>query len=242
MLKFFRNIRRTLLSDNKKGKYLKYAIGEVILVMVGILLALQVNNWNENLKERVIEKELIVELIITVKTNHELVTSGIKRWQYTKEMIEFITHVIDDQLPYVDSLSRYFYFAHQQRGSLLNALDYSGYKSLENRGYDLLRNRELRKEVIYLFENHLNKLANVDDQLDFDNSGFHYEYITQNFTIDGIDETPHNFNDILNDRFYYSILKKLENSLDRKINKVKRFLDNNRQVLQLLEEELDESH
>jgi hypothetical protein len=47
MLKFFRNLRRSLLFDKKKGKYLKYAIGEVILVMVGILLALQVNNWND---------------------------------------------------------------------------------------------------------------------------------------------------------------------------------------------------
>ena len=56
MLKLFSNIRRNLLSDNKKGKYLKYAIGEVVLVMVGILLALQVNNWNEDRKETKFEK------------------------------------------------------------------------------------------------------------------------------------------------------------------------------------------
>lgn len=50
MIKFFRKIRYNLMSKNKTGKYLKYAIGEIILVMIGILLALQVNNWNENNK------------------------------------------------------------------------------------------------------------------------------------------------------------------------------------------------
>ena len=52
MIKFFRHIRKTLISENKMGKYFKYAIGEVILVMIGILLALQVNNWNEGRKEQ----------------------------------------------------------------------------------------------------------------------------------------------------------------------------------------------
>ena len=48
MIKFFRHIRRSLLNQNKMGKYFKYAIGEILLVMVGILLALQVNTWNNN--------------------------------------------------------------------------------------------------------------------------------------------------------------------------------------------------
>jgi hypothetical protein len=47
MIKFFRKIRQNLLAENKMGKYMKYAIGEIILVMVGILLALQVSNWNQ---------------------------------------------------------------------------------------------------------------------------------------------------------------------------------------------------
>ena len=47
-LKFFRKIRKNLLIENKTAKYFKYAIGEIALVMIGILLALQVNNWNHN--------------------------------------------------------------------------------------------------------------------------------------------------------------------------------------------------
>ena len=48
MIKFFRKIRYDLMEKNKTGKYLKYAFGEIFLVMMGILLALQVNNWNQN--------------------------------------------------------------------------------------------------------------------------------------------------------------------------------------------------
>ena len=47
MLRFFRSIRQQLLNENKTVKYLKYAVGEVLLIMVGIFLALQLNNWNE---------------------------------------------------------------------------------------------------------------------------------------------------------------------------------------------------
>jgi len=50
MIKFFRKIRQNLLSEGKTGKYLKYAIGEIVLVVFGILIALQINNWNERRK------------------------------------------------------------------------------------------------------------------------------------------------------------------------------------------------
>ena len=59
MIKFFRKIRQKLLSENKFSKYLIYAIGEVVLVVIGILLALSVNTWNENRKQEIVEKEFI---------------------------------------------------------------------------------------------------------------------------------------------------------------------------------------
>lgn len=54
MIKLFSRIRQKLLSENKFSKYLIYALGEIVLVMIGILLALQVNNWNENRKEKIL--------------------------------------------------------------------------------------------------------------------------------------------------------------------------------------------
>ncbi|MET6992062.1 DUF6090 family protein [Sediminicola arcticus] len=52
MIKFFRKIRQNLLMENKTGRYFKYAIGEIILVVIGILIALSINNWNEESKDR----------------------------------------------------------------------------------------------------------------------------------------------------------------------------------------------
>ena len=63
MIKLFRHIRKTLLTEDKTNKYIKYAFGEIVLVVVGILIALQINNWNEEKKERKIEKNYVISLI-----------------------------------------------------------------------------------------------------------------------------------------------------------------------------------
>lgn len=68
MIKLLRHIRKSLLMKNQTGKYLKYAIGEIILVVIGILIALQINNWNENRKDRAKEKHYISNLIRDVKS------------------------------------------------------------------------------------------------------------------------------------------------------------------------------
>ena len=62
MIKFFRHIRKNLLSQGKTGKYFKYAIGEILLVVIGILIALQINNWNENSKQQKQETKALKSL------------------------------------------------------------------------------------------------------------------------------------------------------------------------------------
>ena len=47
MIPYFRKIRKQHADDNKPLKYLRYAVGEIILVVIGILIALQINNWNQ---------------------------------------------------------------------------------------------------------------------------------------------------------------------------------------------------
>lgn len=78
MLHFFRRIRKALLSDNKFRKYTIYALGEIALVMIGILLALQVNNWNEARKERAMEKAFLLDLKDEISINKEELSKQIK--------------------------------------------------------------------------------------------------------------------------------------------------------------------
>jgi len=59
MVKIFRNIRQKLAAENKVMAYLRYAIGEILLVVIGILIALQVNNWNEGRKDKKFEQEIL---------------------------------------------------------------------------------------------------------------------------------------------------------------------------------------
>ena len=63
MIKFFRKFRQNLLMENKTAKYFKYAIGEIILVVIGILIALSINNLSNNNKDRELEKQYISSLI-----------------------------------------------------------------------------------------------------------------------------------------------------------------------------------
>ena len=73
MIKFFRRIRRKLIDEESTKKYLLYAIGEILLVMIGILLALQVNNWNETRKQLAQERQLLERLQTEMQTNQHLI-------------------------------------------------------------------------------------------------------------------------------------------------------------------------
>ena len=83
MVKFFRTIRQSLIMENKTSKYLKYAIGEVVLVVIGILIALQINNWNEQRKNDITKqiylKSLIAELKNNCKRYHQIENNYEKR-------------------------------------------------------------------------------------------------------------------------------------------------------------------
>ena len=69
MIKFFRHIRQRLLAESKFSKYLLYAIGEIILVVIGILIALQINNKNEERKDRNREQVILKSLKVDFNTN-----------------------------------------------------------------------------------------------------------------------------------------------------------------------------
>ena len=86
MIKFFRKIRQKLLAENKFSKYLLYGLGEVILVVIGILIALQINNWNELRKNSENERDLYQRVIKDLKIDAIKLDEKIKYYKNDQSM------------------------------------------------------------------------------------------------------------------------------------------------------------
>ena len=96
MIKFFRKIRQNLLMENKTGMYLKYAVGEIVLVVIGILIALSINNFNNSRQERKIEQEYLLSLQTEFEINLTRINNSIKE---NKERV----NAVDDMLTLFDN-------------------------------------------------------------------------------------------------------------------------------------------
>ncbi len=130
MIKFFRHIRLKLLSEGKTGKYLKYAIGEIVLVVIGILIALQINNWNETR----IEENQLKKHLLTIKNNiyNDIIILGkdaIKRdslmSKNTRAREEFYQGILNVKT--MNDAQRFFY-------EFYFTPNKSGYEALKNSG------------------------------------------------------------------------------------------------------------
>jgi hypothetical protein len=155
MIKFFRKIRQNLLSDGKTGKYLKYAVGEILLVMVGILLALQVNNWNEQRKNNNAIKTALVQIISDLKQDEinlkNFESSDMKRVYYlTKFSNGEYGSIALDSLLY--NLDNYFYFYKSNNS-------YSGLK--ENGMFSPMKNIILKNIMTGYYEQMYERLKTV---------------------------------------------------------------------------------
>jgi len=78
MIKFFRKIRQNLVMENKTSKYFKYAIGEIVLVVIGILIALQINNWNQERLQQQSELKFLKGIQAEFKLNKDYLINSIK--------------------------------------------------------------------------------------------------------------------------------------------------------------------
>ena len=86
MIKFFRKIRYDYMETGKTTKYFKYAIGEIILVMIGILLALQINNWNESRKARITEAAKLNKLVEDLRFDSISFDANLKKLVSIKDL------------------------------------------------------------------------------------------------------------------------------------------------------------
>jgi len=105
MIQVFRTIRRRLLSENRFSKYLFYALGEIVLVMIGILLALQVNNWNVERKSDLKARDLSHNLLEELRGVKRLMDNQLKAVEYQQNLIKYVINSDEIQMDSVLSLS-----------------------------------------------------------------------------------------------------------------------------------------
>ena len=97
MLSFFRSIRRSLINEGKTVKYLKYAVGEFLLIVAGILVALQIQNWNEGIKLEQDRRELIEGLKSDFLLNAQRLDDALQQSSSDIESIRILLTVINDE-------------------------------------------------------------------------------------------------------------------------------------------------
>ena len=145
MLRFLRHIRKKLVEQNKVRSYLFYAVGETLLVVIGILIALQINNWNEQNKIRLYELTMLQEVSEALETDTENINNNIaylKNILHSFNRLAFIknnpNNSTDSLLPHLTNISGY--------GIVFN-INSSPYEAIKSGGLDKISNSSIRNQL-----------------------------------------------------------------------------------------------
>jgi len=149
MIGFFRKIRKQLADDNKPLKYLRYAVGEIILVVIGILIALQVNNWNDRVKERSVEIKILQEILSNLEHDLVEIHSDIESMDSVNKASKDINRFIKtDSMP----SETFYYDVAKLRVNPHFDPNKSGYNLLISKGVEIILNDSLRGSLSLLYE------------------------------------------------------------------------------------------
>lgn len=153
MIKFFRNIRKNLLNEGKTTKYFKYAVGEIILVVIGILIALQINNWNQNRIAKNQELDILKALVIGLKKDREDLKYNANSLTISLASANTIIKAIENDEPYRDSIADHFGIAMLPVKFVYST---SAFETLKSKGIDLIKNNDIRNNIIEVYDSRYN--------------------------------------------------------------------------------------
>lgn len=237
MLAILRKIRKTMIESGSIRKYLFYAIGGILLVMIGILLALQVNNWNEWRKDRIKEKVILTDLVKNLEINIQTFKEDIEWLQQNNRSSQVIISALERKQDYADSLRQHFHNARITKQELF--VSEVGYQAMKNQGTDIITEKKLVNEVLNLYEVFIpstlatNVLVNEEDRL-------FVNHLVQNFNlIKGVGLTPNNYESLFSDNFYISWIKAYAEGRKYLIDTDRKFFNECERVLKLVKDELD---
>jgi len=162
MIKFFRKIRQKMLTENKFTKYLFYAIGEILLVVIGILIALWINNWNENRKNNNIEARYIKSLQEQLVIQIEVIDDQIKEEDSYIRSAEYVLENLDQAETVKTKFDEIFYtnLTHLNKRTTFKVIDATYIDLISTGKLDLFSDDDTKNEIIAYYQE-LEKLESV---------------------------------------------------------------------------------
>jgi hypothetical protein len=235
MINFFRKIRRKLADDNKPLKYMRYAIGEILLVVIGILIALSINNWNESRKDRIQEKEILSEISETIVRNNEILENHMLLIEDINRSNEVVILWIENESEYSEEYQKEFHRCFRSGSNIF--LSTAGYDELNNSGLELIGNTFLKNEIIYLFgvDNlRRGQLINFFKQ----HFPIYEDFLIKNFIAEDYKLIPINREHLQKNSQFLAIVKRIKERRSRIKDGLQSNLQQGRKVLQLVKDEL----
>ena len=164
------------MEKNKTGKYLKYAFGEIVLVVIGILIALSINNWNEDRKSKRVANEIFrnlqnslvqdsteVQRIIKSHNKSLEVQKALIIKEANQEPIDFEENNLDELIEDI-TVGVFSFFP---KTGIYNSI-------VSNNGMDLLKSKEIKASLINLYDHQYERYANMDATIE---NKYHYQLI-----------------------------------------------------------------
>ncbi|TYA57477.1 DUF6090 family protein [Formosa maritima] len=225
MIKFFRKIRQKLLSENNFRKYLIYAVGEIILVVIGILIALQINNWNEKEKLKAEEIKFLKNFKESLNTDIEFNKFRFDKYALTKESVSILINHMEQDLPYQDSLKYHFGRITQSWKPKINT---EVFEALKSKDVNLISNDNLRDKLIGYYSwsssvldaqinTYVQRIEDASSTI-FNsrfnalwNGNYQKYQVTENFDDLKLEMIPNNYNELKKDKVFMYFLGSLKN-------------------------------
>jgi len=205
MIKFFRKIRYDHIEKNKTGKYFKYAIGEIVLVVIGILIALSINNWNESRKESIAEKVFITSVKNDLKQDKafiQLIAELIKpRIEAYKAINSDLPNLYYNNRNSLDSIFQNYFKSQRTFYPITGSYE----SAVSGNQITVFRNKELIQKIIILYNSTYDRLIDngqiLDERWFFISKKYSFERRTGHFR----EMKPEQLSEFLDDLYHHYI-------------------------------------
>ncbi|MCA6075022.1 DUF6090 family protein [Fulvivirga sedimenti] len=204
MIKFFNRIRQKLVTESKFSKYLLYAFGEIILVVIGILIALSINTWNETRKQNIAEHEFIEGIKNDLAQDKEYIKYIIQLAQDKDSVYSVLSKdlsfLYDADRPLLDSLLRNYFATHRTFYPISGSFQ----AAIAGNEISKFKNKAFCSAVTKLYNSTYTRL--MDNAKSADDKWFYftrkYSEIRRTGHIPDMSEAQ--LNELINDMYYHT--------------------------------------